>query len=278
VSAVDRPAASVVVATRDRRPLLRRCLAALAAQRTAEPFEDMAVAPMGRLLTAAGRGPGHARNLGLREARGEVVLFTDDDTVAAPGWVQAALDFLARHPAAVGVDGPIESLPYDPLYEISLESSRPGAHYTANVAYRRSVLERVGGFRPELFPVAHCEDLDLGFRAEALGEIGFCESMLITHVPHSMTIGQRIRRGRMAASEVVLKHEHRERYGYANHIPDSLWVAVNGIRHYWSIGRSQRERLLRRPWLAGRLIAMAVGHSTVAFVVTLRGNWSRSAR
>lgn len=266
-------------------------MAALKGQRVDYPFEvvvvddgsdppveigDLAGVSEAKLVRGRGAGPGDARNLGLNQARGGVILFTDDDTVADSHWLHAALEFLDSHPEAVGVEGPIVSLPYDPLYEISLESTRPGAYYTANVAYRHAALERLGGFRPELFPLA-CEDVDLGLRAAQLGTIGYSERMLVRHVPRRISILGRVRRGRLAAAEVALKREHPSHFGRAAGLPGPIWAVLNGFVYYAGLARAERARLARRPWLIGRLILMACGHAALALPATLLPTRPRSS-
>jgi GT2 family glycosyltransferase len=265
--------ASVVIATRDRPADLRRCLDALAAQATSRPFEvvvvddgsrppiaapDGAGRPLTRVVRLAGGGPARARNAGVAEARGEVVLFTDDDTAPDPGWLEAACAFLDAHPECVGVEGPIVSPPYDRLYEISLENSGPGAYWTANVAYRRSALAALGGFH-ERFPHAHCEDLDLGFRAERLGGIGFVEAMRVTHFPRPISLRRHVARGRMIVAELELIRRHRARYRRAARLPGPVFAFSNAVRYWIDLGRAERGRLLRPRRLA-RFAAMAGGH------------------
>ena len=46
-------------------------------------------------------GPAIARNRGWRSARGALVVFTDDDVVARPGWLAAIAAAHQRDPAAV---------------------------------------------------------------------------------------------------------------------------------------------------------------------------------
>lgn len=211
--------ATVVVATRDRPSDLAACLAALDAQEGAafdvvvvdDGSATPAVAPPGRVpmrvLRTPGLGPGRARNEGLAAARGDVVLFTDDDVVVDPGWVAQALAFLETRPDHAGVEGVVRSPPWDPLYESSVAASQPGHHWTCNIAYRRSVLLDVGGFA-EGFPVAHGEDRDLGARVAAIGPIGFDPAMGVTHSPRALTIRQMVRRGRFVASDIELERRH----------------------------------------------------------------------
>jgi glycosyltransferase involved in cell wall biosynthesis len=276
------PAATVLIATRDRREGVRRTLEALAAQSTTRPFEvvvvddgsappvepgDLSVVPGARLLRATGAGPARARNLGLADAAGEVIAFTDDDTVPDSGWLEAALAYLDGNPEAVGVEGPILSLPYDALYELSLEATEPGAYFTANVAYRRHVLEAVHGF-DESFPFPHCEDLDLAYRAQRLGPIGYAQTMTIRHVPRPITVREFARRGRYVASEFELLKRHPDRYGRAAHLPPVLFGISNAIR-YW-IGATRREgSRLRDPRRAVRLAAMAVSHTLTTVTAAL---------
>lgn len=101
----DAPAISVIVPTVGRGDALARCLAALAAQTLPpEAFEVIVVddapgAPAAvpaqdgidlRVRRSGGAGAALARNAGAERARGELLLFLDDDLIAAP-------DLLARH-------------------------------------------------------------------------------------------------------------------------------------------------------------------------------------
>jgi GT2 family glycosyltransferase len=273
---------SVVIPTRDRHASLARTIAALARQRTGRAWEVVVVddgssPPVGSAELAAlpvaravpGRGTGRAagaRNVGIAAARGRLVLFTDDDTEPEPGWLEAAASFLDEHPDHVGVEGPVSSPPFDPLYAYSIESDRPGAYVTCNLAFRAEVLERLGGFDEEEFPL-HCEDLDLAFRALRIGPIGFADGMRILHHPRAMSVGEMVRRGRLKVNEIALFERHRERFGRAARLPARAFPIVSAVRSARELAPHAR---LRSPRRLARYAAIVGGNlatvtSAVAF-------------
>jgi glycosyltransferase involved in cell wall biosynthesis len=118
-----------------------------------------------------------ARNRAILEARGEIVAYTDDDVVVDPGWVAAIAQVFAENPEVMAVTGLV--IPYELetkaqiLFEIYGGFGRgferkwyrldPTSRWQerlyagsgifgtgANMAYRRSVFERIGTFDPAL--------------------------------------------------------------------------------------------------------------------------------
>ena len=102
---------SVIVPTWNRREVLQKALEGLAAQTEAPPFEVLVIEngsavteslrslfPRFHFLQRGERGVCAARNLGLREARGELLIFLDDDVIPAPHFVAAHRD--AHHGSA----------------------------------------------------------------------------------------------------------------------------------------------------------------------------------
>jgi glycosyltransferase involved in cell wall biosynthesis len=116
-----------------------------------------------RVLRAPGRGPAAARNAGTAAARGEWIAFTDADVLPEPRWLEHVLLAGGDADAVEGrtVPWPVEDLRPDSHY---VQNERGGLYVTANMAYRREVLERLGGF-DESFRDAFLEDSDLAFRA-----------------------------------------------------------------------------------------------------------------
>lgn len=182
---------TVAVSTYRRAHLLPRLLRALEAQTldraafevvvcdnasddaTAEVLGDLTASTSLalRVVRAPGnRGPGAGRELAWRAGTAPVVAFTDDDCQPEPGWLAALVGALAAGPAvAVGRTVP------DPAQEhLLVDFSRTqrvdDARFaqTCNVAYRRTDLERAGGF-DRGFTTPGGEDTDLALRVESVG-------------------------------------------------------------------------------------------------------------
>lgn len=174
------------------RPSLARLLAGLAAQRAPgrasvvvvddrpvesarrTPLPGLDAAPEGTVVVRShGRGPAAARNAGWRVGTAPWVVFLDDDVELTAGWSDALdLDLGRARRADGGSQGRIEvPLPTDRKptdWERSVAGLAAAEHVTADCAYRRGVLEAVGGF-DERFPRAYREDAELAARVLGAG-------------------------------------------------------------------------------------------------------------
>lgn len=196
---------SVVVPTRGRAEALARCLAALEGQ-TAE-------AEVVVVEDVDGRGPAWARNEGVRRAAGEVVCFIDDDCEPAAGWVEALVAPILAGEADVAT-GPVKIagataadrawgaiVSYLQVRATEPGSASPGFAVTANLAGKRSLLERLPF--DESFPAAAGEDRDWGERAAREGSVPRFVSEAAVEHQSGMSAGaflrQQYRYGRGAA-------------------------------------------------------------------------------
>lgn len=119
--------------------------------------------PLLRYAFEGAQGLSHARNHGIGCARGAVILFTDDDVLPEPDWLETTLAGLARYGADAcgGFIAPIwESPPPAWLTErfygfLAVRTDRTDDHpvtpdtpppFGANMAFRRQVFDRVGLF------------------------------------------------------------------------------------------------------------------------------------
>jgi GT2 family glycosyltransferase len=209
-------AISIVVPTRNRAARLRALLDSVA-QQDAPPFEvivvdnasdDDTLAVVADADSAADAhvrairlpkpmGPAVARNRGWRSTRGSLVVFTDDDVVATPGWLAAIAAAHERDPEAV-IQGRTDPDPREAhllsAFSRSQQSTGPGPWFqTCNIAYPRPLLERLGGFDESYWDAAG-EDTDLGWRAvEAGAGVVYEPAALNWHAVHQPGALQLIR-------------------------------------------------------------------------------------
>lgn len=275
--APDAPAVSVVIPTRRRPRLLHRSVCAVLAQCTEHAYEVIVVnddtGPLAcelptdarlRVLSSGARGVSRARNVGIADARAPIVAFTDDDTVAAPSWIEAIVDAFTS-PDVVSAEGPVVHGAYDPLYERVPQADPPGAWCGANVAYRIDALRRVGGFDERFLP-GGAEDVDLGLRIAQLGQIAFAGDMVVEHPPRPMGLLEHVRRGILVQNDWLLHTKHPTLTSHR--LPIRWGPVVTRIRRSLRavtdpavIRESHRRRL--------RAIALAVGMTWVSALTAL---------
>lgn len=178
---------SILIPTRDRPKLLNRCLESIGLldfprdafevividDGSRPPVDDIvarhAAAIPVRLLQQGGHGPARARNLGLAEARGRYILFTDDDCRLHPGCLRAYQRAFEVDPTAAW-GGHIQPDEANPIFGDASQllvtylyrylDNRVPLVCSNNMAIPRQPLLELGGF-DESFPLAAAEDRDL---------------------------------------------------------------------------------------------------------------------
>jgi len=197
--------ATVIIPTYNGAKRIGRCLAALCEQTAGRPVQILVVDDGSsdnvaevvrnfagvRLISQTNAGPAAARNLGAREADGDVILFTDDDCEPAPGWLDAMLGPFAD-PEVVGVKGAYRTrqkplmarfvqAEYEDRYRLMAHVSNIDFIDTYSAAFRRSRFVEMGGYDTQ-FPVACAEDVELSYRMSARGwRMKFAPGAIVYH-------------------------------------------------------------------------------------------------
>lgn len=141
--------------------------------------------PLRVLETGGAGGPGAARNAGARSATGEVLVFIDADCEPERDWLARIV--AAAHAAEL-VQGKVlpprgaEVGPFDRFIAVVSEY---GLYQTANLAIRRELFERLGGFEQIVAPRKGKElgeDAWLGWRARRAGARNvFADDAIVRH-------------------------------------------------------------------------------------------------
>lgn len=199
------------------------------------------------------KGKGNALNTGISAARGEVLLFTDDDVRPFADWIEklAAPLFLGQ---ADAVGGRILLAPYllrpwlsdpyrswlawcetpDPMYPLELIG--------ANMGMRRQVLQSVPAFDPELGPGAAGlgEDTLLSWQLAKAGHtIEFLPEAVVVHHPDE----SRLQR----ASWLKMAESHGRKEAYILHHWKHEVLRVPSIKLAWLQVKLALRRLLQPP-------------------------------
>ena len=122
------------------------------------------------LVRQRNAGLASARNAGIERARGDIILFTDDDVLATPSLLRAHLRFHQAHPNSIcrGVAINVESFDEVPPPRYSVRNYSGAYFWTTNVSVPRSLIEDAGRFDTR-FREYGWEDLELGFRLRKRG-------------------------------------------------------------------------------------------------------------
>lgn len=188
---------SIVIPTYNRKPILIKCLQALESQKINNSIRDYEVIlvddgstdgtldwltenasnfPHLRTFSQLHQGPAAARNLGVKKAQGDTIIFIDSDLVVTEKFLQAHAQALAEGEAKIGSDrlftygAVINTCNFDnPTNEPYKITDFSAAYFaTGNVAIPRKWLEEVGLFDTQ-FQLYGWEDLELGVRLKKIG-------------------------------------------------------------------------------------------------------------
>lgn len=191
----DRPTISLIIPAYNEEAYLGACLDAVMANIAGKALEIIVVDnnstdgtravaeryPAITYVFEAEKGITRARQRGFLTARGDILAYVDADTRPPTGWIEQIWEQFGRNPELASLSGPYSF--YDlsgfrnkvangwfvaarPLYGIIGYMLVGG-----NFAIRREVLERMGGFDPNI--EFYGEDADIARRAKKYGKVLF---------------------------------------------------------------------------------------------------------
>src|SRR5262249_31588358 len=162
--------ASVIIPTYNRAGRISHCLEAMRTQESGCEFEIIVVDDGStdetlrvlqrfsevRIISQSNAGPAAARNRGVREASGEIVLFTDDDCEPFPNWLTEMLRPFAD-PMIVGAKGVYQTrqreliarfvqIEYEDRYRLMARHPEIDFIDTYSAAFRRDRFVESGGY------------------------------------------------------------------------------------------------------------------------------------
>jgi cellulose synthase/poly-beta-1,6-N-acetylglucosamine synthase-like glycosyltransferase len=150
-----------------------------------------------RCISQANAGPAAARNRGAAEARGPIILFTDDDCVPMADWLDAMLASF-QDSEVVGTKGVYRTrqksltarfvqIEYEDRYRIMARHDSIDFIDTYSAAFRRDRFLEMTGYDTS-FPVACAEDIELSYRMSARGwKMKFVPGAIVYHT-HPATL------------------------------------------------------------------------------------------
>lgn len=251
------------------------------------------------------QGKSYALNTGIEQSRGEVLVFTDDDVIVESNWVEASCEPLDQQDDIDYSGGPVRPIWGAPP-PAWLDQSRGDLWGTlaildygdtpfvfetrmrvplgANMAVRRRLIERIGGFHPELGrrgkSLLGQEQAEFFARARHGGARGVYSPVMEVrhHVPQGRLTKQYFRRWwywkGVSRARVDAMHQLTElgldlrKVPYLARAPRFVWgLLVRAVLHWMKAALAGRSLEATREQMRA---AYALGY--------LRACWSRDSR
>lgn len=302
------PRISVIIPHLNQPQFLDRCLTSLEAQSGEVPAFEIIVVDNGSqqmpddvvarranvtLLREETPGPGPARNLGAKHARGDLLAFIDADCLAGTGWLARINAYFAANPAhsILGGDVFIARMDahkatyleaYESIYAYRMREyiAKQGFTGTGNLAVRAQVMDEVGPFGG----IGIAEDRDWGQRATKLGHATYYVDQMIVYHPARQNFRElQIKWDRHIAHDYELHGAANGMGGKLRWLARAGAVAVSPGPEIWRILRSKRvtglSERLKALWILIRIrlyrarimLGLAMGRSGAA----MSGAWNR---
>ena len=194
-----------------------------------------------KLIKQLHKGPAVARNLGVKNSKGKIILFTDADCIPDKKWIKNMVKPF-EDKKIIGVSGTYKTFNKNSLiarfagYEIEERHKKLEKQKyidfigTFSAAFRKNIFLRVKGF-DEIFTTSSGEDPELSFRLEKIGKMVFQPNAFVYHF-HPDTLFKFLRQKFWRGYwRVSLYKKHRHRLFKHSYTPRTLFIeeALTGI-------------------------------------------------
>jgi GT2 family glycosyltransferase len=221
-----KPTLSVIIPTCNRNDLLGKCLERLQydlQQLSADDYEIIVTDdgkdsnaktfieqyfPFVQWVEGPKKGPASNRNNGAKYAKGEWLIFLDDDCLPAIDILRQYSSLIERNPSIEVWEGKIEPegkskspIEYAPI------NTEGGHLWSCNFAIEKKKFDSIGGF-DENFKYPHMEDVDLRERLKVDGvNIQFAATASVTHPWRKLDDGKKLGRYQEMYVYYYIKHK-----------------------------------------------------------------------
>ena len=196
---------SVIIPFYNDHQAIQKCLAALAAQTlpldrfevivvdngSSPPLnESITPPPFACFIQEPRTGSYAARNTGVKNSRGDILIFTDADCIPTPNWLSTAAQFFQDHTDIDAIGGVVQLTPsaqrsvaedLELCFAFRQEEtiSTGGYSVTANLAVRKAAFESTGPFNEQLYSGG---DREWGLRANHNGlRMQYVPELIVCH-------------------------------------------------------------------------------------------------
>ena len=224
------------------------------------------------------QGKSHALNNGLDCAAGDAILFTDDDVRVSPNWVDAACEALEEDDGVLYCGGPVRPIwgatpprwldqergdiwgtlaILDYGAEPFIFEARQKVPLGANMAVHRRLLQRIGGFNPQLGRKGRSllgqEQAEFFSRARTAGALGrYVPAMAVQHHVPAERLGKSyfrrwwfwkgVSRARMDALHPVTElGEDLRHVPHITRVPRYMFAALPRLLGAWAHAAAGRR-------------------------------------
>jgi glycosyltransferase involved in cell wall biosynthesis len=236
---------SVIIPVYNGGKKLQKCICALKRQKTSRPYEIIIVddgstdgGPQKvkedgfRVFKQANQGPAAARNLGVANAQGKIVLFTDADCEPHEDWIEEMVCCL-EDPEIAAVKGSyltkqkeivarFVQIEYESKYERMKKDRYIDFIDTYAAGFKIEDFRRVGGYDTK-FPTASVEDQEFSFRMWGQGyRMAFNPEARVYHA-HSNTLWNYAKKKfRIGFWKALVLKRHPSKIARDSHTPQTL--------------------------------------------------------